>query len=192
MNGLSKRGKLVAAFATVGILAIAAVSIRIAVGSSTNADTPVVFYDSSAGGNPAQTEFQTADAATAEASRRAGFSVKVPPYLPPGFSVADVTISPKPPAASQSTLRRILFAIKRGNATLTMIAVNSPFTFPGSDDPSKIVATPVKGANIYKSTGDGLVEYTLLTPTRGYVLGFKAAALSEAEALKILSSLPME
>ena len=62
MNGLSKRGKLVAAFATVGILAIAAVSIWIAAGSSTNADTPVVLYDSSAGGNPAQTEFQTADA----------------------------------------------------------------------------------------------------------------------------------
>ncbi len=152
----------------------------------------MILYDASAGGNPAQTEFQTADAATAEASRRAGFSVKVPPYLPPGFAVADVTISPKPPAASQSTLRRILFAVKGGNATLTMIALNSPFTFPGSDDPSKIVASPGKGASIYKVAEGGLVDYTLLTPTRGYVLTFKASDSSEAEALKVLSSLPME
>ena len=174
MNALSERNRWFVVFAVIVVVAIVAGSAWLIGGGSTKADTPVILYDAPAGGSPAQTEFQTADAATAEASRRAGFSVKVPPYLPPGFSVADVTISPKPPAASQSTLRRILFAIKGGNATLTMIAVNSPFTFPGSDDPSKIVASPGKGANIYKSTGDGVVEYTLLTPTRGYVLAFKA------------------
>ena len=191
MNGLSKRGKLVAAFATVGILAIAAVSIRIAVGSSTNADTPVVLYDSSVGGAATPTEFQTAGAAAGEASRRAGFTLNLPAYLPKGFAVADISISPKPPALSGSTLSRLSLAIKSGGATLTMLAVNSPFTFPG-DDASHIVATPGKGANIYKNTGEGLAEYTLLTPTRGYVLAFKATALSEAEALKVLSSLPMQ
>ena len=174
------------------VVALVAASAWLIGGGSTKADAPVVLYDSSVGGAATPTEFQTAGAAAGEASRRAGFTLNLPAYLPKGFAVADISISPKPPALSGSTLSRLSLAIKSGGATLTMLAVNSPFTFPGSDDPSKIVATRGKGANIYKSTGDGLVEYTLLTPTRGYVLGFKAAALSEAEALKILSSLPME
>ena len=190
LNPTNRKSLFVAALAIV--VAIVVGRIWLAGGGSSNPATPVVLYDASAGVAPVQTEFQTANAATAEASRRAGFSVKVPPHLPSGFAVADVTISPKPPAASQSTLRRVLLAVKGGESTLTMIAVNSPFTFPGSDDRSNIVATPGKGASIYKVAESGLVDYTLLTPTRGYVLTFKASDLSEAEALKVLASLPME
>ena len=136
---LTKRNRLFAGGLAIVVVAILVASVWLAGGGSSNADTPVVLYDASAGGTPAQTEFQTANAAAAEASRRAGFNVKVPPYLPSGFAVADVTISPKPPAASQSTLRRILFAVKGGKSTLTMIAVNSPFTFPGSEDASRLI-----------------------------------------------------
>ena len=192
MTTLSKRNRwLAGGLAAVVVVAIVAGSVWLARRDSTKADTPVALYDSSAGGAAPPTEFQTAGAAAGEASRRAGFTLNLPAYLPKGFAVADISISPKPPALSGSTLSRLSLAIKGGDATLTMLAVNSPFRFDG-DDASHIVATPAKGANIYKNTGEGLVEYTLLTPTRGYVLGFKAAALSEAEALKILSSLPME
>jgi len=69
--------------------------------------------------------------------------------------------------------------------------VNSPFAFEG-DDPAHIIASPAKGASIYKVAGAEIVDYTLLTPTRGYVLTFRSSDLSEAEAVKVLSSLPME
>ena len=190
MNALSERNRWFVVFAVIVVVAIVAGSAWLIDGGSTKADTPVVLYDSSVGGAATPTEFQRAGAAAGEASRRAGFTLNLPAYLPKGFAVADISISPKPPALSGSTLSRLSLAIKSGGATLTMLAVNSPFTFPG-DDASHIVATPAKGANIYKNTGEGLAEYTLLTPTRGYVLAFKATALSEAEALKVLSSLPM-
>ena len=192
MDRFAKRNRWVIGIAAIAVVAGIATAGWFITGGSSNADTPVVLYDASAGGTPAQTEFQTANAAAAEASRRAGFNVKVPPYLPAGFAVADVTISPKPPAQSSSSLRRMSLAIKGGNATLTVLAVNSPFTFPGSEDASRIIATPAKGSSIYKVAEGGLVDYTLLTPTRGYVLTFRSSDLSETEAVKVLSSLPMD
>ena len=191
MDRFAKRNRWVIGIAAIAVVAGIATAGWFITGGSSNADTPVVLYDASAGGTPAQTEFQTANAAAAEASRRAGFNVKVPPYLPAGFAVADVTISPKPPAPSTSTLSRMSLAIKGGNATLTFLAVNSPFTFEG-DDAAHIIASPAKGANIYKVAGAEIVDYTLLTPTRGYVLTFRSSDLSETEAVKVLSSLPMD
>ncbi|MEO6043931.1 MAG: hypothetical protein ABIQ47_08420 [Tepidiformaceae bacterium] len=191
MDRFAKRNRWVIGIAAIAVVAGIATAGWFITGGSSNADTPVVLYDASAGGTPAQTEFQTANAATAEASRRAGFNVKVPPYLPSGFVVADVTISSRPPAQSTSTLRRILFAVKRGQSTLTVIAVNTPFTFEG-DDAAHIISSPAKGANIDKVAGAEIVDYTLLTPTRGYVLTARSSELSEAEAVKVLSSLPMD
>ena len=191
MDRFAKRNRWVIGIAAIAVVAGIATAGWFITGGSSNADTPVVLYDASAGGTSAQAEFQTANAAAAEASRREGFNVKVPPYLPSGFAVADVTISPRPPAQSTPTLRRILLAIKGGNATLTFLAVNSPFTFEG-DDAVHIIASPAKGANIYKVAGAEIVDYTLLTPTRGYVLTARSSDLSEAEAVKALSSLPMD
>ncbi len=159
--------------------------------AGSSSESPIVLYDSSAGGAATPVEFQTVGGAAEEASRKAGFSLNVPAYLPKAFAVTDISVSPKPPAPSTSTLSRMSLAIKGGNATLTFLAVNSPFTFEG-DDAAHIIASPAKGANIYKVAGAEIVDYTLLTPTRGYVLIFKASDLSEAEAVKVLSSLPMQ
>lgn len=158
---------------------------------SSKAEPPVQFHDVSSGTAATPVEFQTVAAAAGEASRKAGFSLNVPAYLPKAFAVTDISVSPKPPAPSTSTLSRMSLAIKGGNATLTFLAVNSPFTFEG-DDAAHIISSPAKGANIYKVAGAEIVDYTLLTPTRGYVLTARSSDLSEAEAVKVLSSLPMD
>ena len=62
MNALSKRNRWFVVFAVIVVVAIVAVSAWLIGGGSTKADTPVVLYDAPAGGSPAQTEFQTADA----------------------------------------------------------------------------------------------------------------------------------
>ena len=81
-------------------------------GGSSNADTPVVLYDASAGRAATPVEFQTVAAAAGEASRKAGFSLNVPAYLPKAFAVTDIGVSPKPPVPSTSTLSRMSLAVK--------------------------------------------------------------------------------
>ncbi len=98
---------------------------------------------------------------------------------------------PKPPTGADAGPLRVTLKVRAGSRGFNLLAVSTRFSFEG-DDPAHIIASPAKGADIYKVAGALGADYTLLTPNRGYVISVSAPSpLSDEEAIGILASLPL-
>ncbi len=130
----------------------------------------------------------TSDAeALAFAQSKADFSLALPGWTPPGFGLASIQVSPKPQGPGP---HRVRFGYQGNQAGLSLMAVNTPFDFPGKDADHQVTSlTP--GTELYRAAADGRTEFTLLSETRGYVLTINpGAAISDADAVRMLGSLP--
>ena len=189
---MSRRFCLIAAAAS-ACAVVAAAAYAIGFGSSSEQaqaqDSVDVVVEAKDGAAVSTSHFTSAKAAAADASQKAGFTIVVPSGLPAGYQLGLIGISP--PVANGLRRARLRFA-STGQPTLTLLQVNTPFRFDG-DDPDHAIATPGKGATIYRVSSAVGTEYTLLTPSHGYTLTVLAPEkVDQGQAVKILSALPLD
>ena len=192
MLPFSRRWPLVAVPVVIIVVLVAAVAFGPWVNGSGRADVGVrVVQAGSPGAAPAERMFPGPREALAYASSTAGFEVAAPARLPSGYALVEIDVPPKPPSAASGVPLRATLKIRKGDKGFQILAVNQRFQFDG-DDASHVIASPSAGSQVFKAVGDQSIEYTLLTPTRGFVITSPVPGpLTDDEAIRILGSLSL-
>ncbi len=100
-----------------------------------------------------------------------------------------IQISPKPTGPGP---HRVRFGYQNNEAGLSLMEVNTPFDFPGKDSDHE-VTSPIAGTELYRASADGVTEFSLMTPTSGFVLTIRpGTAISDVDAVRMLGSLPIK
>ncbi|MBK6661863.1 MAG: hypothetical protein IPG47_03635 [Thermoflexaceae bacterium] len=94
-----------------------------------------------------------------------------------------------PPFPTSGLPTRIEARYEKGSEWFKLLYVGSRFQFPGDESPANRLPAPTAGQDLYRVTAGPLVEYTLLTADRGFIVTLPTPGpISEAAAIRILSS----
>ena len=149
--------------AGIALAAVFVVALKIGFSDSSSASDPVRVFD----GSGESLEFESFQEAQSHVSSKTGLAVPDVSAVPAGFRVTEIGYSAPPPAPAPS-LNRVTYKVRRGSSGFTLLYVARSFDFPDKDS-DHIIAQPADDVTLYKSTRQGLSEYTLLTKVDGWV-----------------------
>ena len=168
-----------------GVIAVVALASAVARPSkSGDADIVVRVFEE---GSPVK-EFSSKDAAESHVAQRVGFDEIIPQVMPDGFEPTTLALSPAAPEG-RPALRRVAVELEGlGGAKLRLLAVGRAFDFP--DRVPELRVGRAGTYDVYRSSDDGELEYTLVTEDRGWIVSVPAGSrVSEEDVLRVLASL---
>lgn len=141
-------------------------------------------------GRPALVTTYPSAAEAASAAAKASGSPVPQPDVPAGFRLVSLDIAPMPPGLGVVAPSRVYAKYEKGAAWFNLLYVGSRFGFSGDEDAANRLQPPKAGQDLFRVTGKDYIEYTLLTPDRGFVITVRnPSPLTGAEAIRILTSI---
>ena len=188
-SAIGTRSQWVLTGAVVALIAIVAVGGSILVTADDGGGPTAVTLVEQRNGQPPQITTFTSAAEAASAAEKAS-GAAIPLGSPPaGYRLVSLTILPMPPFPTSGLPTRIEARYEKGSEWFKLLYVGSRFQFPGDESPANRLPAPTAGQDLYRVTAGPLVEYTLLTADRGFIVTIPTPGpISEAEAIRILSS----